>query len=518
MKRCPTCQHIFTDGTLNFCRHDGATLTIIPPSSENLTMLINPTARDSDAVRTRVFPAEASPSNAIQTSSSLSTEAGRRPETKYAKSGGVNIAYQVIGEGPLDLVYVMGWVSNLDHFWEDPSYARFLNRLTSFSRLILFDKRGTGLSDRVHESELPTLEQRMDDVRAVMDAVGSDRAALFGVSEGGPMCALFAAAYPDRTSALIMYGTYAKRIWSPDYPWAPTPEERQKWYDLLEQGWGGIVDLHTMAPSVATDEHFKEWWAAYLRRSASPGTALALAKMNTQIDIRHVLPAIRVPTLIIHRAGDLDANVGGGRYMAGQVPGAKYVELPGDDHLPWVGDQDAILGAAEEFLSDILHPPELDRVLATVLFIRTVGPTSRAAELRADQWRNLLERHHSLVRRELERFRGREIEATENECLAIFDGPARAIRAACAVRDSARRLGIKVKGGLHTGECEMIGDKISGVALEIGAQVAARAGTGEILVSSTVKDLVSGSGIEFSDRGTHGLEGSLGEWKLFVVE
>ena len=518
MKRCPTCRHIYTDETLNFCRHDGVTLTSIPPSSENVTKLINPTSPDSDAVRRRVYPAGASPGDAIQTSPSLPADAGRRPETKYARSGGVNIAYQVIGEGALDLVYVMGWVSHLDHFWEDPSYARFLNRLASFSRLILFDKRGTGLSDRVHETELPTLEQRMDDVRAVMDAVGSDRAALFGVSEGGPMCALFAATYPERTSALIMYGTYAKRIWSPDYPWAPTPEERQKWYDLLEQGWGGIVDLHTMAPSVAADEHFKEWWAAYLRRSASPGAALALAKMNTQIDIRHVLPAIRVPTLIIHRAGDLDAGVEGSRYMAGQISGAKYVELSGDDHLPWVGDQDAILSAAEEFLSGILHPPELDRVLATVLFIRTVGPSGREAELRADEWRDLLGRHHALIRRELERFRGREIEATENECLAIFDGPARAIRAAYAVRDGARWLGVEVKAGLHTGECEMIGGKISGVALLIGAQVAAESGAGEILVSSTVKDLVAGSGIEFSDRGVHALEGSLGEWKLFAAE
>ena len=518
MKRCPTCLQIYKDETLNFCRLDGATLMIIPPSSESLTRLITPTAHGSDAVLERDSPAEASPDNAIQTSRSLPTGAERRPETKYAKSGGVNIAYQTIGEGALDLVYVMGWVSNLDHFWEDPSYSRFLNRLASFSRLILFDKRGTGLSDRVHESELPTLEQRMDDVRAVMDAVGSNRAALLGVSEGGPMCALFAATYPERTSALIMYGTYAKRIWSPDYPWAPTPEERQKWYDLLEQGWGGIVDLQTMAPSVATDEHFKEWWAAYLRRSASPGAALAFARMNTQIDIRHVLPAIRVPTLIIHRAGDLDARVEGGRYMAEQIPGAKYVELPGDDHLPWVGDQDKILDAVEEFLSGILHPPELDRVLATVLFTYIVGPGSQAAELGADQWREVLGRHHALVRKELERFRGREIEATENKCLAIFDGPARAIRAACAVRDAARWLGVEVKAGLHTGEFEMIGDSISGVALVIGAQVADQAATGEILVSSTVKDLVSGSGIEFSDRGVHVLEGSPGEWKLFAVE
>ncbi|MFY9608030.1 MAG: alpha/beta fold hydrolase [Blastocatellia bacterium] len=427
-----------------------------------------------------------------------------RPETKYARSGEVNIAYQVAGSGPLDLVYVMGWVSNLDYFWEDPSYARFLNRLASFSRLILFDKRGTGLSDRVHESELPTLEQRMDDVRAVMDAVGSDKAALFGVSEGGPMCALFAATYPERTAGLVIYGSYAKRIWSPDYPWAPTPQERQKWYDLLQQGWGGVVDLATLAPSVAADERFKEWWAAYLRQSASPGAALALARMNTQIDIAHVLPAIRVPTLILHRVGDLDADVGGGRYLAEQIHGAKYIELPGNDHLPWVGNQDAILDQAQQFLTRIRHAPELDRVLATVLVARvSARPGSR-------QWQDLF-------RSELERFRGCEIEATSNRLSAHFDGPARAIRAACAISDSARGLGIEIRAGLHTGECDVIGGKLGGVAVEISAQVAANASE-EILVSSTVKDLVAGSGIQFEDRGTQVLEGVEGEWRLFAVK
>jgi class 3 adenylate cyclase len=357
----------------------------------------------------------------------------------------------------------------------------------------------------------------MDDVRAVMDAVGSDRAALFGVSEGGPMSALFAATYPERTSALIMYGTYAKRIWDPDYPWAPTPEERQKWYDLVQQGWGGEVDLPTLAPSVATDEQFKEWWATYLRMSASPGAAMALARLNTQIDIRHVLSAIRVPTLIVHRAGDLDIKVEGSRYMAEHIPGAKYVELPGNDHLPWVGDQDAILNEVEEFLNGIIHVPEFDRVLATVLVIDVIGPTDPAIQSGASRWGDLLERHRALVRREVERFRGREIETAENSCLSTFDGPARAIRAACAIRDSARRFGVEVKAGLHTGECDTLGNRISGMALEIGTQVAADAGVGEVLVSSTVKDLVSGSGIEFNDRGSHALKGNLGEWHLFAV-
>src|SRR5437899_1995187 len=303
--------------------------------------------------------------------------ATKRPETKYARSGDVNIAYQVIGSGPLDLVYVMGWVTNLDYFWEEPSYARFLARLASFSRLILFDKRGTGLSDRVHETELPTLEQRMDDVRAVMDAVDSRRAVLFGVSEGGPMSALFAATYPERTAGLVMYGSYAKRIWSPDYPWAPTPVQRQEFFDLIQQGWGGVVDVHVMAPSRANDENFKEWWATYLRRSASPGAALAFARMNTQIDIRSVLPTISVPTLVLHRTGDLDANVEGGRYLAERIPGAKYIQFSSDDHLPWVGDQDSILDEIENFLGDIQHPPELDRVLSTIMVLHMAGLTSQ---------------------------------------------------------------------------------------------------------------------------------------------
>ncbi len=439
--------------------------------------------------------------------------ANARPETRYAKSGDVNIAYQVVGSGPVDLVYVMGWVTNLDYFWEEPSYARFLNRLASFSRLILFDKRGTGLSDRVHESALPTLEQRMDDVRAVMDAVGSERASLLGVSEGGPMAALFAATYPERTSALVMYGSYAKRIWDPAYPWAPTPGERQKFFDLIQQGWGGVVDAATMAPTRARDERFKDWWATYLRRSASPGAALAFARMNTQIDITNILPTIRVPTLIVHRTGDLDANVGGARYMARQIPGAKYVELPGDDHLPFVGNQDAILNEIEKFLEGIRHVPVFDRVLATVLCLNVIGSTG-PAKLREHEFRDSF---LSLITRELERFRGREVETSEHTVVAGFDGPARAIRAACSIRDSARRLEIEIKAGLHTGECDTIKEQLAGIAVEMSAQIAARARAGEVLVSSTVKDLVAGSGIRFEERGAHPLKGVEGEWRLFAV-
>jgi class 3 adenylate cyclase len=429
----------------------------------------------------------------------------------------VNIAYQVVGDenAALDLVFVPGWVSHVEYMWEDPRIGHYLRRLASISRLIVFDKRGTGLSDRA--VELPTLEQRMDDVRAVMDAVGSERAAVFGVSEGGPMCALFAATYPERASALVMYGTYAKRIWSPDYPWAPTPEQRQQFFDAIERGWGGVVDLATLAPSVADDPGFQRSWATYLRMGASPGAALALARMNTQIDIRHVLPTIRVPTLILHRTGDLDAQVEGGRYLATQVPGAKYVELPGDDHLWWAGDIDAVLDEVEEFLTGVPRGADFDRMLATVLLTDIVGSTEQAVELGDRRWRELLEAYYALVRRELERFRGREVDTAGDGFLTTFDGPARAIRCACAISSAAGRLGLQVKAGLHTGECEMAGDKVRGIAVHTGARVAGEAGPGEVLVSSTVKDLVAGSGIRFEDRGIHTLKGVPGEWRLFAV-
>ncbi len=442
----------------------------------------------------------------------------RAPETRYATSGDVNIAYQVIGDAPLDLVFVMGWVSHLEYFWEEPSFARFLTRLTSFSRLILFDKRGTGLSDRVPNNELPTLEQRMDDVRAVLEAVGSERAALIGVSEGGPMCSLFAATYPEKTIALVMIGTYAKRIRDDDYPWAPTAEERQKFYELMQKEWGGPVGIDERAPSVADDPHFREWWATYLRMGASPGAAVALTKMNAEIDVRQVLPSIRVPTLVIHREGDLCLKVEEGRYVASNIPGSKYVELPGVDHLPFVGDQDAILDEVEEFLTGVRHAPEYDRVLATVLFTRIVDSAAQAEKVGERRWRDLLERHQAHVRRELELFKGREIEMAGDGLLATFDGPARAIRCACAITDSAARLGINIRAGLHTGECDVMEDRVGGIAVEIGAQVAARASIGEVLVSNTVKDLVAGSGISFEERGTHSLEDIPGEWRLFAVE
>jgi class 3 adenylate cyclase len=355
----------------------------------------------------------------------------------------------------------------------------------------------------------------MDDVRAVMDAAGSERAALFGVSEGGPMCALFAATYPERTSALVLYGSYAKRLRDPDYPWAPTLGERQRWYELIERGWGGLVDIDTMAPNA--DRPFREWWARYLRMSASPGAALALGRMNAEIDIRGVLPSIRVPTLILHRTGDRDMDVGGARYMTGMIAGSRYVELPGDDHLPFVGDQDAILDEIEEFLTGARHHADLDRILATVLFTDVVGSTERAAALGDKRWRDLLESYNQVIREELERFRGREVDTAGDGFFATFDGPARAIRCACAMRSKLARLGIEIRAGLHTGECELVGDKVRGISVHIGSRVASLATPGEVLVSSTVKDLVAGSGLEFKDRGVHTLRGVPGEWRLFSV-
>ncbi|HEX8890499.1 MAG TPA: alpha/beta fold hydrolase [Pyrinomonadaceae bacterium] len=439
----------------------------------------------------------------------------RPPQTMYARSGDVNIAYQVIGDAPLDLVFVMGWVSHLEYFWREPHFARFLLRLASFSRLILFDKRGTGLSDHVPLNELPTLEQRMDDVRAVMESVGSERAALCGVSEGGPMCSLFAATYPEKTLALVMIGTYAKRIWASDYPWAPTTEKRRHFFEEIRKSWGGPVGLEERAPTMADDPQFREWWATYLRMGASPGAALALTQMNAEIDVRHVLPSIRVPTLVIHRSDDRCLKVEEGRYVAERIPDAKYVELPGHDHLPFVGDQDAILDEAEEFLTGVRHTLEPDRVLATVLFTRIVDPQRHADQLGEKRWHELMERLRAHVHKEIEWFRGREIDMVGERPLAIFDGPARAIRCAHAITAYASRLGIEMRAGLHTGECDIVDGVVGGIAAEIGVQVAQKAAAGEVLVSSTVKDLVAGSGLRFEDRGLQTLAGVPGQWYLF---
>ena len=437
----------------------------------------------------------------------------KSPETMYARSGDVNIAYQVIGDAPLDLVFVMGWVSHLEYFWQEPSFARFLMRLASFSRLILFDKRGTGLSDRVPINQLPTLEQRMDDVRAVMNAVGSERAALCGVSEGGPMCSLFAATYPEKTLALVMIGTYAKRIRDAEYPWGPTAEEREHFFEVMRRQWGGPVGIDERAPSGANDPKFREWWATYLRMGASPGAAVALTQMNAEIDVRNVLPSIRVPSLVIHRREDQCLKVEEGRFVAERIPGAKFVELPGNDHLPFVGDQDAIVDEMEEFLTGVRHTLEPDTVLATVLFTRIANVDER---VKRGNWEELLRRLRAHITKEIEWFRGREIDMVGDRPLAIFDGPARAIRCALAITEYASRLGVETRAGLHTGECEIVDSTVSGVAAEIGACVANEAKAGEVLVSSTVKDLVAGSGIKFEDRGIRVMS-DCGEWRLFSV-
>jgi pimeloyl-ACP methyl ester carboxylesterase len=439
------------------------------------------------------------------------------PATSYAKSGDVNVAFQVVGDGPFDLVYAPGWISNIELMWEEPSQAHFLNKLAGFSRLIAFDKRGTGLSDRVPPHQMPTLEERMDDIRAVMDAADSRRAAIFGVSESASMCLLFAATHPERTRALVTFGAFAKRLRSADYPWAPALEERLAWVESIERDWGKSGDFGTIAPSLAHDTRQMEWYSAYRRRSASPGAAHALALMNTYVDVRHVLPVIRVPTLILHRTDDLDAKVEEGRYIASRIPGAKFVELPGADHIPWVGDAETVVAEVQEFLTGSRPAPAPDRFLATVLFTDIVEGTRRAAELGDRAWGELLERHHGLVREQLDRWRGTEVDTAGDGFFATFDGPGRAIRCALAVRDSVRGLGLEIRAGLHAGECEVIAGKTGGIAVITAARVRERASPGEVLVSSTVHDLVSGSGITFADRGMSALKGVPGEWRLYAV-
>jgi pimeloyl-ACP methyl ester carboxylesterase len=426
----------------------------------------------------------------------------------------VHVAYQVVGNGPIDIVWVPGFVSHLEYDWDHPRPARFFHRLASFSRLIRFDKRGTGLSDRV---SIPTLEERMDDVRAILDATRSSRATLIGASEGGPMSLLYAATYPERTSALVLYGSYARRAWAPDPPFGVNPARMQGILETFERDWGRSVAMDIWSPSLLEDEPYKQWRATYLRLAASPGAALAVMRMNMEIDVRRILPAIEVPTLILHRTGDRLTPIDQARYLARSIKGAKLVELPGDDHTPYAGDADALLDEIEEFLTGIRHGPEPDRILATVLFTDIVGSTQRAARLGDHDWRDLLEEHHAIVRRQLARFRGVEVDTAGDGFLATFDGPARAIRCAMSICREVRSLGIEVRAGLHTGECQIVGTKVGGIAVHIGSRVASLAKPSEVLVSGTVKDLVVGSGINFEERGLHTLSGVPGEWRLFAI-
>ncbi len=436
--------------------------------------------------------------------------------TRYAKSDEVSIAYQVVGDGPIDLVLVQGFATHLDIQWEAPPVARFFERLALFSRLVLFDKRGTGLSDPV--SDVPTLEQRVDDVRAVLDDCGSERAALFGVSEGGPMSVLFAAAHPARVSALILHGAMGRTTQAPDYPWAsPADALRESAAEFIAPYWGrdarGTVEL--FAPSLADVPGAVEAAERLERSAASPAMVWKIFEMFLDIDVRAILPTINVPTLVLHRRGDRVVNWRAGRELAAGIPGARYVELPGIDHLPWAGDPDAVLGEVEEFLTGTRSVPETDRVLATVMFTDLVGSTERAATVGDVRWRDLLAEHQAGVRRELARFRGQEVKTLGDGFLATFDGPARAIHCAHAIVTDARSLGMEVRVGLHTGEVELVGDDVGGIGVHIAARVADLAAVGEVLVSSTTKELVAGSSLRFVERGARRLKGITDEWRLF---
>jgi pimeloyl-ACP methyl ester carboxylesterase len=445
-----------------------------------------------------------------------------RPETMYARSGEVSIAYQVVGDGPFDLVYVPGFISHVELRWNVPSFARYISELAEFSRLILFDKRGTGMSDRV--SGAPTLEARMDDLRAVMDAVGSQRAAIFGVVEGAPMALLFAATYPERVAALALRSAFPRAMWAPDYPWGLSEDQGR------ESVRGALRLYGRRAEAEASARALAEWDDAdipaivdYLRWSGSPGAVEELAAMNREIDVRHVLPAIRVPTLVIHGVEDRAVPLEAARWMAEQIPGARLVEVAGAGHLHFGRGTDAVNREVRAFFEDVWgsgrwDTVDSDRVLATVLFTDIVDSSAHVTELGDRAWRELLEQHHGLVRRELQRFRGTEVDTAGDGFFASFDGPARGIQCASAIVDAVSELGIEVRAGLHTGECEVVDGKVAGIAVHTGARVAAEAASGEVLVSSTVKDLVAGSGITFADRGLHELKGVPGAWQLFAVD
>jgi class 3 adenylate cyclase len=438
------------------------------------------------------------------------------PQVRYAQTAdGVSIAYAVLGDRPLDLLCIPGFVSHLEVLFEAPGADRYFGRLASFSRLIMYDRRGQGLSDRPPEP--PTLEQSMEDARAVLDTVGADQVVTYGISEGGPTSALFAASYPERVSALALYGTWARMLEAPDYPAGVPLEAFERFVEVAKQDWGGPVALRLWAPSLADDPEVQRWWAKLLRTGTSPAGVEALLRLYTEIDARHVLPTIAAPTLVLHRKRDRMVPFAAGRTIAEAIPGAKLVALDGDDHLA-IANPDQIMDEVEEFLTGHRSAPEPDRVLATVMFTDVVDSTSKAAQLGDRRWRELVQRHDQLVRREIERHRGREVKTMGDGFLAIFDGPARAIRSATSACEAVRQLGLEIRAGLHTGELEVMDGDIGGIAVNIGARVGALANPGEVLVSRTVTDLVAGSGIEFDDRGMHALKGVPGEWQLYAVK
>ena len=440
-----------------------------------------------------------------------------QPDTAYTTSSGdASIAYQIVGNGPIDLVIAPGWIFHIELVWEDPSFERLMRKLGSTFRVIVFDKRGTGLSDR--RVGVSTLEDRMDDIRAVMDAAGSERAAVMGWSEGASIAMLFAATYPERTRALIMYAGGARFAWAPDYPMGYDAQFLDGARQLLtSENWGKGLGAFIVTPTRASDEAFQKWFGRYERFSISPKEGLEMMEINMEIDLRNVLPLISVPTLLLHQTGDRLIPVAMSQYMAERIPGAKLVELPGEDHLWWFSNQDEVTDQLVEFVTGSRPRVEPDRVLSTVLFTDIVGSTQRAAELGDARWRDLLEDHHVLMRRLLAHHRGREVKTTGDGILATFDGPARGARCAWQAARDVRRLGIEVRAGVHTGECEVMGSDVGGLAVHIGDRILSLAAPGEVLASSTVKDLVAGSGIEFEDRGLHQLKGVPGEWHLYAV-
>jgi class 3 adenylate cyclase len=435
--------------------------------------------------------------------------------TRYAKSGEYHLAYSVTGEGPLDILYVPTWLSQIEHLWESPRVNRFFERSAHLGRLIMFDRRGSGMSDPIHGA--PTLEEQMDDVNAVLDAAGSERAVVLAALEGGPMACLYAATHPDRTQALILYSAWARVVQSEDIPWANPPEERERLMEFLVETWGTGARLQGLAPSEADDPEFLAWYAKLERLAASPRQIAELQKLIGEYDVRDVLSSIRVPTLVMHRRDDSLIDPRHSQYIAERIPGAKLVMLEGSDNLMVAGDSDAILDEIEVFLTGTRQEREPDRVLATVMFTDIVDSTRRASEMGDRRWRELLERHDELVRSKLEYWNGREIKTTGDGFLATFDGPARAIKCAKAIAYDVNQLGVAIRAGLHTGECEMRGDDVAGMAVHIGARVGSLAGPGEVLVSSTVKDLVVGSGLDFTDHGEHELKGVPGGWHVYRV-
>lgn len=438
-----------------------------------------------------------------------------RAETQYTRSGDVSIAYQVLGDGPIDLVMAPGWIFHIELVWEQPEFERMMRKLTPHFRVILFDKRGTGLSDRSIGAS--SIEDRMDDIRAVMDAAGSEQAAVMGWSEGGTFAAMFAATYPARTRALILYASGARFRWAPDFPISWPPEVEQVFENYLATSWGKGLAAPVVVPSRAKDEEFVRWFGRYERMSISPSEGLVLYNANRDIDVRHILPTIRVPTLVLHQRDEIFLPIALSKDLAERIPGAKYVELSGQDHLFWYGDPDEAVGEILEFVTGSRPAPDIDRVLATVMFVDIVGSTERASDLGDRRWHELLERYYALTGAEVERFRGRQVKTLGDGVLATFDGPARAVRCAQSLAARTRELGVEVRSGVHTGEIELIGNDVGGIAVHIGSRVAGEAKAGEVIVSSTVKDLVAGSGLSFTDRGTHSLKGVPDDWRLWAV-